>query len=135
MTRASVKAVPVGRGARGKASKKAGVKVLPVKAIKKATKTSTRKTVVKRAAANGKRDGAKLLELGLLCDCTGSMCSWIDRARKTLQEIINNVIATCDGLKVRVCFIGYRDHCDKKRFSIHSFTENIPEIKEFISKV
>lgn len=55
-----------------------------------------------------------LLEVGLLCDCTSSMFSWIDRAKKTLIQIMENLVASCDGnLKVRVCFIGYRDHCNK----------------------
>ena len=53
-------------------------------------------------------------------DCTGSMASWIDRAKKTLYAIIDNVIKSSKGnLKVRVAFIGYRDHCDgSKRLCI-----------------
>ena len=61
-----------------------------------------------------KKGSSKLLELGLICDCTGSMASWIARAKKTLIQIVDNVVASCDGkLKVRVNFIGYRDHKDK----------------------
>jgi hypothetical protein len=77
----------------------------------------------------------KLLELGLLCDCTSSMCSWIDRAKQTLLEIITNVASSCEGLEVRVSFVGYRDHCDSQRFSIQPFSDNIKQVRDFISKV
>lgn len=83
------------------------------------------------------KDSGTLLELGLLCDCTSSMSTWIVRAKQTLQEIITSVQASTDGLKVRVCFIGYRDHCDgaSKRFSIKDFTCNIDEVRGFIDNV
>lgn len=42
---------------------------------------SAKKEQVDKDKAKGKE---KLLELGLLCDCTSSMMSWIDRAKKTL---------------------------------------------------
>lgn len=97
--------------------------------IQKALKpTKTIKKVQKKTAGSGKPDTntSKILELGLLLDCTGSMYSWIQRAKDTLNQIIENVVKSCDGkLKVRVCFLGYRDHKDTKRFDIHPFTENI----------
>jgi isopentenyl phosphate kinase len=34
-----------------------------------------------------------------------------------------------------VCFIGYRDHTDKKRFAIKNFTEDVEEIKKWINGV
>ena len=66
-------------------------KVTKVKAQPKKTITTTKKVAAipkKAASASAEKGGQKLLELGLLCDCTGSMGSWIDRAKKTLQEII-----------------------------------------------
>jgi hypothetical protein len=36
---------------------------------------------------------------------------------------------------VRVCFIGYRDHCDKNRFSIYDFSNDLDKVKNFISGV
>jgi len=58
------------------------------------------------------------------------MKPWIDRAKQTLSEVIDTVVKDCqeDGenpLKVRVTFIGYRDHKDDERFSILPFTEDI----------
>ena len=78
----------------------------------------------------------KLLEVGLLCDCTGSMAEWIERAKQTLNQIIENTIKSCDGkLRVRVCFVGYRDVEDTDRFSIIGFDNKVDKVKKFISTV
>ena len=78
----------------------------------------------------------KLLEVGLLCDCTGSMAEWIERAKQTLNQIIENTIKSCDGkLRVRVCFVGYRDVEDTERFSIIGFDNKVDKVKKFISTV
>jgi hypothetical protein len=71
-----------------------------------------------------------------LLDCTVSMAKWIERAKQTLQEIISNVVNSCDDkLQIRICFVGYRDHGLKERFTIHNFSCNIIEIRDFISNV
>jgi len=107
-------------------------KVAAAKNIKKVVK-SAKKEVKKTSKSETNKP--KLLELGLLCDCTSSMYSWIDRAKKTLQEIITNVISSTEGLEVRVSFIGYRDHCDTQRFSIQPFTNDITLVKNYIDNV
>jgi len=116
----------------GKATKK---DIKPKASAKAASKPI--KKADKEVEKKGKTTSSgKLLEVGLLCDCTSSMWTWIDRAKKTLQEIITNVTSSTEGLKVRVCFIGYRDHCDvNNRFSIHNFTEDVAGIRDFIAKV
>ena len=38
-------------------------------------------------------------------------------------------------MKVRICFVGYRDHCDTVRFSIKNFTDNVDEVKKYIQGV
>jgi len=58
------------------------------------------------------------------------MKPWINRAKETLTEIIDSVVAESkdegeNPLIVRVCFIGFRDHKDDERFSISPFTEDI----------
>jgi len=52
----------------------------------KQSQASAKKKVVDKgkSGANKAKDGKKLLELGLLLDCTSSMGSWIERAKKTL---------------------------------------------------
>lgn len=79
--------------------------------------------------------GNKILDLCLLLDCTGSMASWIQRSKDTLNEIITSVKDNNPTLKVRVCFVGYRDIQDKPRFSIHEFSEDIEKVKKFIAGV
>lgn len=77
------------------------------------------------------------MELGLLLDLTASMGSWIKRAKETLIEIIETVEKECkeDGdVKIRVCFVGYRDIGDSRRFSMLPFTDDIQEVKAFISR-
>lgn len=64
------------------------------------------------------------------------MAEWIDRAKSTLKQIIENTIQSCDRkLKVRVCFVGYRDVEDTERFSIVGFNQNVEKVKKFISTV
>lgn len=78
----------------------------------------------------------EVLELGLLLDCTGSMGSWIARAKKTLEEVIDNVIKEASdemNLTARITVIGYRDHCDARRFEVKPFHGNVQECKEFIN--
>jgi len=59
---------------------------------------------------------------------------WIERSKDTLKEIINNVKKFNPELEVRVCFIGYRDIRDEVRFTVQDFTDNIEDVKAFISK-
>ena len=65
------------------------------------------------------------------------MGSWINRAKKTLLEIIETVEKECkeDGdVKIRVAFIGYRDIGDTDRFSLMPFTNDIKKVRDFIEK-
>jgi hypothetical protein len=96
-------------------------------------KKAVKKREVKKSV-NSK--DSKLLEIGLLLDCTSSMSSWIGRAKDTLKQIVDGIVQDNDGkLKVRVCFVGYRDHCDSNRFSIMDFTDDIDKMKKYISEV
>jgi hypothetical protein len=64
------------------------------------------------------------------------MGTWIERAKTTLKHIVQSVVDSADGnLKVRVCFVGYRDHGDAERFTIHEFIDDIAELIKFISNV
>lgn len=69
-------------------------------------------------------------------DCTSSMSSWIKKAKETLNKIIDQIIEECKeegNLKVRVCFVGYRDIKDGERFTIKPFTDDVNAIKTFIA--
>ena len=64
---------------------------------KKVAVKADKKKVIKAEAKSTGKAGSKLLELGLLCDCTGSMEEWIERAKKTLKQIIESTVKSCDG--------------------------------------
>lgn len=81
----------------------------PVTAKKETVKPKFCATTTKKLKLMNKDLVPNLLELCLLLDCTGSMASWIQRSKDTLKSIIESVKAENQGLKVRVCFIGYRD--------------------------
>jgi hypothetical protein len=70
-----------------KATKKAEpAKKEVTKAIKKMPKEAPAKAPAKKEAkATKTKKGGKLLEIGLLLDCTSSMGTWIERAKTTLQ--------------------------------------------------
>ena len=64
-------------------------KAVPIKEqsakIKKGSKLNSKKILTKTEdIISGSKSSNQLLELGLLCDCTGSMDAWIERARQTL---------------------------------------------------
>ena len=118
-----------------------------VKAIEKPTKKAapkkaeaTKKTVApkKTAAAKKTKDATtvdtktgeskKVLEVCLLLDCTGSMGSWIDRSKDTLAQILTNIKDGYPDLEVRAGFVGYRDIGESNRFSVMTFTDDLPKI-------
>ena len=68
-------------------------------------------------------------------DCTASMTEWIEESKKVLLQLIDTVVATQPGVKVRVAFIGYRDFSDDKQYLVHTFTENVQSIRNFIATV
>lgn len=106
------------------------------KTIKKEVKVT--KSVDKKKRATAKDiAGKQYLDLGLLLDCTGSMTSWIARAKDTLSKIIDNVKASVENqIIIRVAFIGYRDHqYGEKRLIVKGFTDDVEEMKKFISNV
>jgi len=66
------------------------------------------------------------------------MSSWIQRAKKTLAEIIDTTLEECKSemnLKARIHVIGYRDYCDARRFEVKPFHEDVSEVKDFIGSL
>jgi hypothetical protein len=94
----------------------------------------TKPAVTKPTRTAETTESKQILDLCLLMDCTSSMQVWIERSKDTLKEIINNVKKYNPELEVRVCFVGYRDIKDDVRFAVHDFTDNIDDVKAFISK-
>jgi hypothetical protein len=74
------------------------------------------------------------LDLMFIMDITGSMASWIEAAKKELFYILDFVDQSFPNTKIRISFVGYRDYCDKNRFSILNFTEDREIARNFIAK-
>lgn len=81
------------------------------------------------------QQAADVLEMCLMLDCTGSMCSWIQRSKETLTGIIKNVCEEHKGLTVKVAFVGYRDISDINRFEIHDFDTDLGKVSNFIGRM
>ena len=110
-------------------------------AIPKDTTINTKtKTITKPKTAPKAKETVKnpiapqvTLDMCVLMDCTSSMQEWIERSKETLHEIINNTRLSNPDLRVRVSFVGYRDIRDDVRFCVKPFTENLDEVKAYIS--
>ena len=66
-----------------------------------------------------------VFELCIVLDTTGSMTPWIERARETINQIIDKLIEDNkdQGNTIfRVCIIGYRDIDSSGRFMEIEFT-------------
>ena len=112
-------------------AKKVAKKVIAKDKEPKVTAKKQKLTDKKVAHTSKKSD---VLEVCLMLDCTGSMMSWIQRSKDQLAGIIQNIRKTYDDLKVRVCFVGYRDFGDRNQFEVCPFTEDLDAVTKFIAK-
>ena len=105
-------------------------KVKPDNSKKKVALPPKRSTSIKETKASFE----KTLDICLILECTGSMGSWIERVEDTLKTIVDEVKSTNKTLKIRVAFVGYRGIGDKEPFGLLNFSENLDDVKKFISK-
>jgi hypothetical protein len=81
----------------------------------------------------------KSLDIMFIMDCTGSMGHWIDAAKREIKSIIDCLKNQFFNLKIRVSFVGYRDHSvhggETYMYSIFKFSEDIESCLQFLSKV
>ena len=76
------------------------------------------------------------LDLMFIMDLTGSMGIWLEEAKKSIKDIIEEITENNPGSKIRLSFVGYRDFnmVDEKRvYNSKEFTENIKDITDYIS--
>jgi len=74
------------------------------------------------------------LDVCFMLDCTGSMQSYIDRAKNKIKDIIEEVKLQYPGTEIYIGFVGYRDF-DTPEFDILPFTPNLEYARDFIDKV
>ena len=79
--------------------------------------------------------GKASLDVMFIMDCTGSMASWIVKCKEELGNIITFIQESNPHSPINMSFIGYRDHGDKDSLVYHPFTQNIPDLKKFISNI
>ena len=76
------------------------------------------------------------LDLMFIMDLTGSMGIWLDEAKKSIQDIIEEITENNPGSKIRLSFVGYKDFTiagEKREYSSKEFSENIKEITDYIN--
>jgi len=77
------------------------------------------------------------IDICFVLDCTGSMSSWIDSAKDSIQNIIKTVSKKCE-CKVRFAIAGYRDHHsqghgdDKYVVKSYDFTRNAKRAQKLV---
>ena len=76
------------------------------------------------------------LDLMFIMDLTGSMGVWLEEAKKSIKNIIEEITDNNPGSKIRISFIGYRDFLEineERKYYSKEFTENIDDINNYIS--
>ena len=75
------------------------------------------------------------LDLAFLVDCTGSMRPYIFQTKKDIEYIVNFIKEEFEN-KVKLAFVGYRDHQDgSDRIQNVNFSEDINIFKEFVGNI
>lgn len=79
---------------------------------------------------------AQQVDVAFLMDCTGSMEAYIAAAKDKIHAIAKSLQAKFPHLKMRVAFVGYRDHCDgTNRFVKLDFTDDHSKFSNFLKDV
>ena len=79
--------------------------------------------------------GNDLLEVCFLCDCTGSMGCFIQKAKQTIYKMIVDLKEMNKKAKIRISFVAYLDHSDQWITDTMRFTESQQNINRFIDEL
>ena len=75
------------------------------------------------------------LDVAFLVDCTGSMSKYIDQTKENIEFVVNSIKQEFEN-KVKIAFVGYRDHGDgDNRIQSLGFTEDVHEFKQFVEGI
>ena len=78
------------------------------------------------------------LDIMFIMDLTGSMGIWLNEAKKSINNIIEEITDNNPGAKIRMSFVGYRDfqeEGEQRKYDNQEFTENLNEFNNFLSKL
>lgn len=80
---------------------------------------------------------ANLLDLVFLCDCTGSMSSYLAAAQQNIKQIVEEIVAA-EKSDVQFCLIQYRDHPPQDDTFIvktSDWTGSVSKMKKFVDEM
>ena len=79
------------------------------------------------------------LDVMFIMDITGSMGMWLTEAKTNITNIITEITENNPCSKIRIGFVGYRDYTEDPtpvgQYVSLDFTDNVEEVKEFITKI
>ncbi|XP_006816760.1 uncharacterized protein LOC102807614 [Saccoglossus kowalevskii] len=76
-----------------------------------------------------KQHDASVLDLAFVMDCTGSMGSWINEARKNIQSIVDEIVAK-EMSDIRLALVEYRDHPPQESTFVTRVLDFTPSLKD-----
>ena len=82
-----------------------------------------------------KSNYSDLVEICFLCDCTGSMGSFIAEAKKTIFQMIVDLKEMNSKARIKISFVGYLDHSDNWITDTLRFTDSQQNINRFIDEL
>mmetsp|Transcript_2896 Transcript_2896/g.3309 ORF Transcript_2896/g.3309 Transcript_2896/m.3309 type:complete len:297 (+) Transcript_2896:133-1023(+) len=88
------------------------------------------------ARKQAETEDERILDMVMVMDVTASMGPYINMAKETFKQVIEDTLINYPDLDVRVAFVGYRDFCDTNSiFYIHDFTFDLDSLKKKMSAV
>ncbi|XP_077979923.1 uncharacterized protein LOC144435215 [Glandiceps talaboti] len=81
-----------------------------------------------------KHHDARILDLAFVMDCTGSMSSWIEEARKNIQSIVEEIVAK-EMSDIHLGLVEYRDHPPQDRTFVTRVLDFTPSLKNMQKKM
>ena len=83
-------------------------------------------------AAITKSPAKAVVDAVFMMDCTGSMSSFIAKAKQTIKKMITDIKEHYNESSIFVGFVAYRDHCDKDLLQCKDLTGDVEDIYKFI---
>ena len=81
------------------------------------------------------KETVAVVDAVFICDCTGSMSSYMDKAKDTARQILSDIKSTYSESSVFFGFVGYHDHGDPKVLEFMDLTGDIEEVIKFIGSL
>lgn len=90
--------------------------------------------ILQDLSLEGGKDARNQLDLIFVCDCTGSMGSYLESAKKSIKEIVSGIVQMGES-HVRFGLVQYRDHPPQENTfvtEVHDFTSSLQRMKAYV---